>query len=84
MAPYCLFGYELLTESVDILLIFALLVGIADGRERGTVVVQAHQTVGRCRSSRWHDQWLRPRRKLVASGIFLVNTFILRGIWSIS
>lgn len=73
MAADWLFGYKLPTKNIYILLILTLFIGVTDGRERRTVVVQARQAVRRRRSGRRHDKrlWLQGR-----------DTFALRSVWS--
>ena len=48
--PDGLLGYERLTECVEVLLILALLVQVAGGSERRTILIQPNQAIGRSRS----------------------------------
>lgn len=63
--PHHLLWNKLLAESIDVLLVFALLVRIACWCERWAVLVESHDTVERSRSCGWHDKRLQPLGKLL-------------------
>ena len=61
----CLLRYELLTEGIDVLLVFALFVEIAGRRKRRAIFIETYQAVGSSRTCGWHDKRLWTHRKPV-------------------